>query len=160
MIVPQNFTLLIYKSRVAGGLAVPIGNNYSTRFFAFLYAPASHSKPQTDKVFFIVKLLMFCCVIFGYFSCFICNCLCFRATSLLFVLVQRCFVDSSVHSFINYIDKIIPKAFGCNFFFQSLKITISELYAKHLRSAITLLLSINQTVQISIISPFIYIQNR
>ena len=100
---------------------------------------------------------MFCCIIFGYFSCFICNCLCFRATSLLFVLVQRCFVDSSVHSFINYIDKIIPKAFGCNFFFQSLKITISELYARHLRTAITLLLSINQTVQISIISLlFIY----
>ena len=97
---------------------------------------------------------MFCCVIFGYFSCFICNCLFFRATSLLFVLVQRCFVDSSVHSFINYIDKIIPTAFVCNLFFQSLKITISELYAKHLRSAITLLLSINQTVQISIISPF------
>ena len=159
MIVPQNFTLLIYKSRMAGGLAVPTGNNYSTRFLLSFTRPLATRNPNLIR-FFIVKLLMFCCVIFGYFSCFICNCLCFRATSLLFVLVQRCFVDSSVHSFINYIDKIIPTAFGCNLFFQSLKITISELYAKHLRSAITLLLSINQTVQISIISPFFYIQNR
>ena len=157
MIVPQNFTLLIYKFRVAGGLAVLTGNNYSTRFL-LSFTRASHSKPQSDKV--VVKLYMFCCVIFGYFSCFICHCLFSRATSLIFVLVQRCFVDSSVHSFINYIDKIMPTAFGCNLFFQSLKITISELYAKHLRSVMTLLLSINQTVQISIISLFLYKQNR
>ena len=39
MIVPQNFTLLIYKSRVAGGLAVPTSNDYSTRFLLSFTRP-------------------------------------------------------------------------------------------------------------------------
>jgi len=81
---------------------------------------------------------------------FICNRLCFHVTSLLFVLLQCCFVD--------YLAKNISTFFAYNFF-QSLKNTNSELYAKHFRLAITLLLS-NQAVQISIVSPIISIQNR
>jgi len=90
---------------------------------------------------------------------FICNRLCFRVTSLLFVLLQCCFVDSSMHCYINYLAKNISRFFAHNFF-QSLKNTISELYAKHFRLAITLLLLNNQAVQISIVSPIISIKNR
>ena len=69
------------------------------------------------------------------------------------------FVDSSMHCYINYLAKKISRFFAYNFF-QSLKNTISELYAKHFRLTIALLLSNNQAVQISIVSPIISTQNR
>ena len=90
---------------------------------------------------------------------FICNRLCFHVTSLLFVLLQCCFVDSSMHCYVNYLAKNISTFFANNFS-QSLKNTISELYAKHFCLVITLLLSNNQAVQISVVSPIISIQKR
>jgi len=87
---------------------------------------------------------------------FICNCLCFYVTSLLCVLLQFCFVDSSMHCYINYLAKDISRFFVYNFF-QSLKKTISELYAEHFRLVITMLFSNCQAVKIS---PIISIQNR
>lgn len=87
---------------------------------------------------------------------FMCNRLFFYVTSLLCVLLQFCFDDSSMHCYINYLAKNISRFFAYNFF-QSLKNTISELYAQHFLQAITLLLSKSQAVQIS---PIISIQNR
>jgi len=70
---------------------------------------------------------------------FICNRLFFYVTSLLCVLLQFCFDDSSMHCYIKYLAKNISRFFVYNFF-QSLKNTISELYAQHFLQAITLLL--------------------
>ena len=76
---------------------------------------------------------------------FICNRLFFFATSLLCVLLQFCFDDSSMHCYINYLAKNISRFFAYNFF-QSLKNAISELYAQHFLQAIMLLLSKSQAV--------------
>ena len=100
---------------------------------------------------------------------FLISCLNTRALVCLYVIVcvfvspacfscyyNAVFVDSSMHCYINYFAKNISRFF----LFQNLKNTISKLYAKHFRLDITLLLSNNQAVQISIVSPIISIQNR
>ena len=56
---------------------------------------------------------------------FMCNRLFFYVTSLLCVLLQFCFDDSSMHCYINYLAKNISRFFAYNFF-QSLKCYCDE----------------------------------